>query len=100
LTSNLTHVRTWVWTFFRESAKNGWSVEKHPLHPFFDILLPSPGGFSTKKKSVLLGRGAGVRAGTLTVIAVDTVPVDGLGWKKRLSSRIVDLSELKSGLRI
>jgi hypothetical protein len=40
-------------------SKNRWSGEKHPLHLFFAIQIPSPTGISTKKGWKIRERGRG-----------------------------------------
>jgi hypothetical protein len=56
------------------------SGKKHPLNPFFDILIPSPEAFQLKKV-MLLGRGAGVRVKTIPMVVMGAVLVNGLNKK-------------------
>jgi len=65
------HVRT----LFKELAKNRLSGYFPRSTCFLPFYSPLPEAYQIKK-SIMLGRGAGVRAETLTMIVVDTIPVD------------------------
>jgi hypothetical protein len=55
----ISELRAIVRTLFEESAKNRLSGCFSPLNLFFDILLPSPVGISTKRVFFARERGGG-----------------------------------------